>query len=114
MPVVYPFLLILFSHGHLHRGGRAEGYKELDEEETVESQTSGTSAAQYSIQNGGVAASGEHPYGEHPSRTLFVRNINSNVEDMELRALFEVHSLSRSLSSIVVYGVYVLDCLSHI
>jgi hypothetical protein len=33
---------------------------------------------------------GEHPYGEHPSRTLFVRNINSNVEDSELRALFEV------------------------
>jgi hypothetical protein len=24
---------------------------------------------------------GEHPYGEHPSRTLFVRNINSSVED---------------------------------
>lgn len=34
--------------------------------------------------------SGEHPYGEHPSRTLFVRNINSNVEDSELRELFEV------------------------
>lgn len=33
---------------------------------------------------------GEHPYGEHPSRTLFVRNINSNVEDSELRTLFEV------------------------
>jgi hypothetical protein len=33
---------------------------------------------------------GEHPYGEHPSRTLFVRNINSNVEDSELRSLFEV------------------------
>ncbi|MBA0757171.1 hypothetical protein Gotri_020282 [Gossypium trilobum] len=33
---------------------------------------------------------GEHPYGEHPSRTLFVRNINSNVEDSELKTLFEV------------------------
>jgi RNA recognition motif-containing protein len=32
---------------------------------------------------------GEHPYGEHPSRTLFVRNINSNVEDSELKLLFE-------------------------
>ncbi|XP_022771079.1 protein MEI2-like 1 isoform X2 [Durio zibethinus] len=32
---------------------------------------------------------GEHPYGEHPSRILFVRNINSNVEDSELKALFE-------------------------
>ena len=35
---------------------------------------------------------GEHPYGEHPSRTLFVRNINSNVEDSELKLLFEVCS----------------------
>ena len=33
---------------------------------------------------------GEHPCGEHPSRTLFVRNINSNVEDSELKSLFEV------------------------
>ena len=42
----------------------------------------------------GVAATqlgGEHPHGEHPSRTLFVRNINSNVEDSELRILFEVY-----------------------
>ncbi|XP_068327228.1 protein MEI2-like 4 isoform X1 [Pyrus communis] len=37
--------------------------------------------------NGSVI--GEHPYGEHPSRTLFVRNINSNIEDSELRTLFE-------------------------
>ena len=36
------------------------------------------------------SVAGEHPYGEHPSRTLFVRNINSNVEDSELQALFEV------------------------
>lgn len=35
---------------------------------------------------------GEHPYGEHPSRTLFVRNINSTVDDSELRAIFEVTS----------------------
>ncbi|KAG5521736.1 hypothetical protein RHGRI_034082 [Rhododendron griersonianum] len=36
-------------------------------------------------------------YREHPSRTLFVRNINSNVEDSELQALFEqfgdIHTL---------------------
>ncbi|GJN06139.1 hypothetical protein PR202_ga23835 [Eleusine coracana subsp. coracana] len=38
---------------------------------------------------------GEHPYGEHPSRTLFVRNINSNVEDSELRSLFENKPLRR-------------------
>lgn len=29
--------------------------------------------------------------GEHPSRTLFVRNVNSNVEESELKAFFEVH-----------------------
>ncbi|GER24566.1 MEI2-like protein 5 [Striga asiatica] len=33
---------------------------------------------------------GEHPLGEHPSRTLFVRNINSNVEDEEIKSLFEL------------------------
>jgi hypothetical protein len=36
------------------------------------------------------ALNGEHPHGEHPSRTLFVRNINSNVEDSELKLIFEV------------------------
>ncbi|XP_077250466.1 protein MEI2-like 4 isoform X2 [Tasmannia lanceolata] len=40
---------------------------------------------------------GEHPYGEHPSRTLFVRNINSNVEDSELRLLFEQYGDIRTL-----------------
>lgn len=44
----------------------------------------------YGLPNGVATVAGEHPYGEHPSRTLFVRNINSNVEDTELRALFEV------------------------
>jgi len=33
---------------------------------------------------------GENPFGEHPSRTLFVRNIDSEVKDSELKALFEV------------------------
>ncbi|XP_072963804.1 protein MEI2-like 4 isoform X2 [Typha angustifolia] len=40
---------------------------------------------------------GEHPHGEHPSRTLFVRNINSNVEDSELRILFEHYGDIRTL-----------------
>ncbi|TVT99860.1 hypothetical protein EJB05_54747 [Eragrostis curvula] len=40
---------------------------------------------------------GEHPYGEHPSRTLFVRNINSNVEDSELKLLFEQYGEIRTL-----------------
>ncbi|XP_042494400.1 protein MEI2-like 5 isoform X1 [Macadamia integrifolia] len=53
--------------------------------------------SQYGIPNGGGAVAGEHPYGEHPSRTLFVRNINSNVEDSELRTLFEQYGAIRTL-----------------
>ncbi|GFZ03952.1 MEI2-like protein 5 [Actinidia rufa] len=37
------------------------------------------------------------PHGEHPSRTLFVRNINCNVEDSELRVLFEQYGDIRNL-----------------
>ncbi|KAI4331115.1 hypothetical protein MLD38_029336 [Melastoma candidum] len=44
----------------------------------------------YALSNGTRTVAGEHPSGEHPSRTLFVRNINSNVEDSELRLLFEL------------------------
>lgn len=55
---------------------------------------------QYALTNGSGTVAGEHPYGEHPSRTLFVRNINSNIEDSELRSLFEVTAyLCRSVSS---------------
>lgn len=52
----------------------------------------GNGGMNYGLPNGVGTVAGEHPYGEHPSRTLFVRNINSNVEDSELRALFEVFS----------------------
>lgn len=48
----------------------------------------GTSPFGFTSTTGTTA--GEHPYGEHTSRTLFVRNINSNVEDTELHSLFEV------------------------
>lgn len=51
---------------------------------------SGSTVSHYGFSNGAGSVSGEHPYGEHPSRTLFVRNINSNVEDSELKTLFEV------------------------
>ncbi|KAL9232240.1 hypothetical protein vseg_007370 [Gypsophila vaccaria] len=51
----------------------------------------------YGIPNGVGTVAGEHPYGEHPSRTLFVRNINSNVEDSELRSLFEQYGDIRTL-----------------
>ncbi|KAK9051293.1 hypothetical protein SSX86_027920 [Deinandra increscens subsp. villosa] len=54
--------------------------------------------ALYSIPSNGVGTvAGQHPYGEHPSRTLFVRNINSNVEDSELRSLFEQYGDIRTL-----------------
>ncbi|KAL0906222.1 hypothetical protein M5K25_024697 [Dendrobium thyrsiflorum] len=53
--------------------------------------------AHYGLSNGGGAIVGEHPYGEHPSRTLFVRNINSNVEDSELRSLFEQYGDIRTM-----------------
>ncbi|KAK9706911.1 hypothetical protein RND81_07G159900 [Saponaria officinalis] len=51
----------------------------------------------YGTPNGVGTVAGEHPYGEHPSRTLFVRNINSNVEDSELRSLFEQYGDIRTL-----------------
>ncbi|XP_011020887.1 PREDICTED: protein MEI2-like 4 isoform X3 [Populus euphratica] len=44
-----------------------------------------------------LSVAGEQPYGEHPSRTLFVRNINSNVEESELRAVFEQYGDIRTL-----------------
>ncbi|KAI3741514.1 hypothetical protein L1987_59188 [Smallanthus sonchifolius] len=56
----------------------------------------GNGLAHYNTNGAGTVA-GEHPYGEHPSRTLFVRNINSNVEDSELRALFEQYGDIRTL-----------------
>ncbi|XP_059301253.1 protein MEI2-like 2 [Lycium ferocissimum] len=57
-----------------------------------------TMSGHYNIPNGaGTAVVGEHPYGEHPSRTLFVRNINSNVEDAELKSLFEQYGDIRTL-----------------
>ncbi|KAF5741217.1 protein MEI2-like 4 isoform X10 [Tripterygium wilfordii] len=55
----------------------------------------GFSHGQPGLYNSSVA--GEHPYGELPSRTLFVRNINSNIDDSELRALFEQFGDIRTL-----------------
>ncbi|XP_039125493.1 LOW QUALITY PROTEIN: protein MEI2-like 2 [Dioscorea cayenensis subsp. rotundata] len=48
----------------------------------------GNGVGHYGIPNGVGTVAGEHPYGEHPSRTLFVRNLTSSVEDSELRSLF--------------------------
>lgn len=57
---------------------------------TLSTSDGGSNISAYGFTNGAATVSGEHPYGEHPSRTLFVRNINSNVEDSELKSLFEV------------------------
>ncbi|CAK9861801.1 unnamed protein product [Sphagnum jensenii] len=57
----------------------------------------GGAAGQQGAANAAGSVAGEHPYGEHPSRTLFVRNINSNVEDTELRTLFEEYGAIRTL-----------------
>ncbi|KAE8720034.1 Protein MEI2-like 5 [Hibiscus syriacus] len=57
----------------------------------------GNGMPHHGLPNGVGTIAGEHPYGEHPSRTLFVRNINSNVEDSELRALFEQYGDIRTL-----------------
>lgn len=57
----------------------------------------GGGAGHSGVSNVPATIVGEHPYGEHPSRTLFVRNINSNVEDSELRTYFEHYGDIRTL-----------------
>lgn len=57
---------------------------------------------------GAGAVAGEHPFGEHPSRTLFVRNINSNVEDSELRSLFEQFGDIRTLYTATKHRGFVM------
>ncbi|KAK1276796.1 Protein MEI2-like 2 [Acorus gramineus] len=67
----------------------------------------GNGNGQYGLPNGVGAVAGEHPYGEHPSRTLFVRNINSNVEDSELRSLFEDNPSDKDINqgTLVVFNL---------
>lgn len=50
--------------------------------------------------------------GEHPSRTLFVRNINSSVEDAELRDLFEVFYYILLANCCILYSSNLRE-LSH-
>ncbi|KAL6877553.1 hypothetical protein ACP4OV_012768 [Aristida adscensionis] len=68
----------------------------------------GSSSSQYNLQNGAGSVTGEHPFGEHPSRTLFVRNINSNVEDSELRSLFEPFGDIRSMYTATKHRGFVM------
>lgn len=48
------------------------------------------------------SSKGKLPFAEQPSRTLFVRNINSSVEDFELKALFEVCPYSFWLLDVIL------------
>ena len=66
----------------------------------------GNGISPYGVPSAVGTVAGEHPYGEHPSRTLFVRNINSNVEDSELRTLFEVLKYLNGSRCSMTYVVY--------
>ena len=66
----------------------------------------GNGISPYGVPSTVGTVAGEHPYGEHPSRTLFVRNINSNVEDSELRSLFEVLKYLNGSRCSMIYVVY--------
>ncbi|XP_020089117.1 protein MEI2-like 2 isoform X2 [Ananas comosus] len=68
----------------------------------------GNGANQHNFPNGVGTVAGEHPYGEHPSRTLFVRNINSNVEDSELRDLFQEYGDIRTLYTATKHRGFVM------
>jgi hypothetical protein len=74
---------------------------ETDENMKLEELNGGVNNG-HGLLNGSL--NGEHPYGEHPSRTLFVRNINGNVEDSELKALFEV----------CIFPIFARSCFFHI
>lgn len=50
-------------------------------------------------ERGGNNSFGEHHRGEIPSRTILAGNISSNVEDYELKVLFEVPSSSSVFGS---------------
>lgn len=60
-----------------------------------------------------TAIDGENPYGEHPSRTLSVRNISSDVEDSELKALFEVCFFCLFSLSLILYRHILYLVLSY-
>ncbi|KAG2608819.1 hypothetical protein PVAP13_4KG012000 [Panicum virgatum] len=68
----------------------------------------GNGISPYGVPSAAGTVAGEHPYGEHPSRTLFVRNINSNVEDSELRSLFEQYGDIRTLYTATKHRGFVM------
>ncbi|CAM0958839.1 unnamed protein product [Alopecurus aequalis] len=48
--------------------------------------------------------SGEHYINKYPSRTLFIRNVNANITDSELRALFQQYGDVQKLSTCKDHG----------
>lgn len=80
------------------------GGMDLGEDSSSPGQRNSEFAGNYTLQGGSSAAiGGKHPPGENPSRTLFIRNINSSVEDSELQTLFEVR--------VVYHWVYIFQKL---
>ncbi|KAK6924601.1 Mei2-like, C-terminal RNA recognition motif [Dillenia turbinata] len=107
--------------GYIAHAGRGEDLEDFDlfssgggmELEADENTYVGpNSAFSAGLSNGRVgflgSTAGEHPSGEHPSRTLFVRNINSNVEDSELRVLFEQFGDIRTLYTVCKHRGFVM------
>ncbi|KAK7394298.1 hypothetical protein VNO78_14820 [Psophocarpus tetragonolobus] len=89
---------------HIIQGSTGDDMDELDLFSSIggmdlgDDNSSSPGAKNYEIPDGAyhsqlglcsALVAGEQPYDEHPSRTLIVSNIKCDVEDSELRALFE-------------------------
>lgn len=74
----------------------------------------GNVVAHYGFPNGVGTVAGEHPSGEHPSRTLLVRNINCSVEDSELRTLLVWGFLSGHVASLTDNNVAMFYSLQNL
>lgn len=75
------------------------GGMDLGEDGSSTGQQNSEYAGNYTLLlgNSNAAIGGQKPFEENPSRTLFVRNINSSVEDSELQTLFEQYGDIRML-----------------
>ncbi|CAN4124160.1 unnamed protein product [Withania somnifera] len=86
------------------------GGMDLGEDGSSTGQQNSEYAGNYILQLGdsNAAVGGQHPFGENPSRTLFIRNINSCVEDSELQTLFEQYGDIRTLYTACKHRGFVL------
>lgn len=75
------------------------GGMDLGEDGSSTGQQNSEYAGSYTLQldDSNAAIGGQKPFEENLSRTLFVRNINSSVEDSELQTLFEQYGDIRTL-----------------